>query len=169
MIRPIDDKPVLTRATIEEFESIILESIDTEYQRFIFEKEAHRVFDYLLELYSTTDYYAFFIPSNLAHLAENIFEDISKRRFILNVTDRVLLHWPHEDALVAIIEHVADRYSRTKNAETATIMPEDIKLSIAMNKEILKQCLLKDVWLLIVFYISLILHRAAIFKAAITK
>ena len=162
---PNPDKIVID--DIVAFERTVIESIDIEYQRFINPDEAHRVFDYLLELYTSVDYYTFFSPSNIVSLADVLFDNRIIRRYVLNVTERVMLQWPLEERLTSIIDHVADRYSRTKSTNDATIMPREIIESLATNKEILKQALSRDVWLLIVFYIALHLHSTKIYQIAI--
>lgn len=159
-----------TKITLEEitaFQQTVIDSVDIEYQRYLDVNEAHRVFDYLLELYTSTNYYAFFTLANIVNVADYVFDNPYIRRYILNVTDRVLLQWPMEERLALIIDHVADRYSRTKQEEESAIMPKEIKASLATNKEVLKTCMTKDVWLLIVFYISLSLHTAKIYQLAI--
>lgn len=162
---PNPDKIVID--DIVAFERTVIESIDIEYQRFVNPEEAHRVFDYLLELYTSVDYYTFFSLPNIASLSGMLFENKITRRYILNVTERVMLQWPLEERLVSIIDHVADRYSRTKMINDATIMPTEIRESLATNKEVLKQALSRDVWLLIVFYIALHFHSTKIYQIAI--
>lgn len=153
-----------TEIQLMKFRQSVVDSIDIEYQRYIKPEDAHRVFDYLIELYTQTNYYTFFTPSNTVSVSDYLFDQSVIRSFILNVTERVINLLPMEVDIMIFIEHTAERYSLTKSSDQATIMPKEIRESIATNKEVLKQCLSKDIWLLIIFYISLYFYQTDIYK-----
>ena len=163
----LPDPNKTTHAALLNFRRSVIDSVDIEYQRYINPDEAHRVFDYLMELYTQTNYYTFFTPSNIVSVADYLFEHSAVSRFILNVTERVIQNIPLEIDNMMFVEQTAERYSLTKSIDQSTIMPKEVKESIATNKEVLKQCLSRDTWLLIVFYISLYFHETEIYKLAI--
>ncbi len=85
----------------------------------------------------------------------------------MNVTERVLLELHDVNQLDDIIEFTAHQYTRTKQNAEQSLMIDDIRTSIAINKDVLKRCLTQDTWLMIVFYSIFLFGRTNIHAQAI--
>lgn len=167
MIKSPLDHPTDVSNIIALFYKIVPEAIDIEYQRFVVEQQANQVYDYLLNRYTSVNYYTFFTMSSILSETEYVFEHPIIRDFFMNVTERVMLQLHDVNHLDDIIEFTAHQCTRTKQNSKQSLMIDDIRISIAINKDVLKQCLTQDTWLMIVFYSIFLFDKTQIHQHAI--
>lgn len=150
---------------MQHLTNIIIESVNIELSRLINEKERIIVSDYLIRLYSETQLFVFFIPRSLELFSDYIQENAAIRDFILNLTCRVITTMTynqndHERLIKTIVNSI--NQSQPKNDQYSLLVKE-INDSISINAEIVKDLLINNSWILIMYLLIFNLHHTLLF------
>lgn len=159
--------------TSEQCDQIIVDvvtSFEIELARIQSKPRLDKIVIYFYGLHYDQPLFSFFTPVSVQTLTQDIFTDTVIRSFVLNLTERVSLLWSNSDLKYGdkFIDTFVNAICINKqpySENTNSLINKEVLQSIEMVPDVFKSLLKDNMWLLIIYLLTINMHRGNILKA----
>ena len=164
------NEKLLTKEQCEQVTVDIVSSFENELSRIQNKTSIDKIIVFIYGLHYDQQLYSFFTPISVKTLTEDVFTDTVIRSFILNLTERLSLLWSnseleYSDKFLDTFVSAICTNKQPYGEKTNSLINREVLESIEMVPDVFKALLKDNMWLLIIYLLTINLHRSNILQA----